>query len=49
MAGRTIQAVLRQNREPNRIAYVGVQFLLGPKEAIDGGARAASEDRSSTR
>jgi hypothetical protein len=32
MAGRGIQAVTRQNSEPNWIAYVGVQFLIGPKE-----------------
>jgi hypothetical protein len=31
MGGRAIQAVTRQNSEPNWIAYVGVQFLLGPK------------------
>jgi hypothetical protein len=33
MGGRAIQAVTRQNSEPNWIAYVGVQILLGPKEA----------------
>jgi hypothetical protein len=33
MGGRGIQAVTRQNSEPNWIAYFGVQFLLGPKEA----------------
>jgi hypothetical protein len=32
MAGRGIQAVTRQNSEPDWIAYMGVQFLLGPKE-----------------
>jgi hypothetical protein len=32
MGGRAIQAVMRQNSEPNWIAYLGVQFLLGPKE-----------------
>ncbi|MFY9853450.1 MAG: hypothetical protein WAK26_06185, partial [Terracidiphilus sp.] len=32
MGGRGIQAVTRQNSEPNWIAYVGVQILLGPKE-----------------
>jgi hypothetical protein len=32
MGGRAIQAVTRQNSEPNWIAYVGFQFLLGPKE-----------------
>jgi hypothetical protein len=32
MAGRAIQAVTRQNGEPDWIAYLGVQFLLGPKE-----------------
>jgi hypothetical protein len=32
MAGRGIQAVTRQNSEPNWIAYVGVQILLGPKK-----------------
>ncbi len=33
MGGRAIQAVTRQNSEPNWIAYLGFQFLLGPKEA----------------
>jgi hypothetical protein len=33
MGGRAIQAVTRQNSEPNWIAYAGVQLLLGPKEA----------------
>ena len=32
MGGRSIQAVTRQNSEPNWIAYVGFQLLLGPKE-----------------
>ena len=32
MGGRAIQAVTRQNSQPNWIAYLGVQFLLGPKE-----------------
>jgi hypothetical protein len=32
MGGRGIQAVTRQNSEPNWIAYLGVQILLGPKE-----------------
>ena len=32
MGGRAIQAVTRQNSEPNWIAYLGVQVLLGPKE-----------------
>jgi hypothetical protein len=49
MAGRSIQAVTRQNSEPNWIAYMGVQIMLGPKEAMYGGARTASEYRSSTR
>jgi hypothetical protein len=31
LGGRAIQAVTRQNSEPNWIAYVGVQFLFGPK------------------
>jgi hypothetical protein len=31
MGGRAIQAVTRQNSEPSWIAYLGVQFLLGPK------------------
>ena len=31
MAGRAIQAVTRQNSEPDWIAYLGVQLLLGPK------------------
>ncbi len=33
MGGRGIQAVTRQNSEPNWIAYLGVQILLGPREA----------------
>jgi hypothetical protein len=33
MGGRGIQAVTSKNSEPNWIAYVGVQILLGPKEA----------------
>jgi hypothetical protein len=32
MAGRGIQAVTRQNSEPNWIAYIGLQVLLGPEE-----------------
>jgi hypothetical protein len=32
MGGRGLQAVTRQNSEPNWIAYIGLQFLLGPKE-----------------
>jgi hypothetical protein len=32
MGGRAIQAVTHQNSEPNWIAYVGLQLLLGPKE-----------------
>jgi hypothetical protein len=35
MGGRAIQAVTRQNSEPSWIAYLGVQFLLGPKETAD--------------
>jgi hypothetical protein len=35
MGGRGIQAVTRENSEPNWIAYVGVQILLGPKETND--------------
>jgi hypothetical protein len=31
LGGRGIQAVTRQNSEPNWIAYVGVQILFGPK------------------
>jgi hypothetical protein len=33
MGGRGIQSVTRQNSEPNWIAYLGIQVLLGPKEA----------------
>jgi hypothetical protein len=32
MGGRSIQTVTRTNGQPNWIAYLGVQFLLGPKE-----------------
>jgi hypothetical protein len=35
LGGRAIQAVSRQNSEPSWIAYVGVQFLFGPKEAAE--------------
>jgi len=35
VGGRAIQAVSRQNSEPNWMAYVGVQILFGPKEASD--------------
>ena len=35
MGGRAIQAVARQNSEPSWIAYLGVQFLIGPKEPAD--------------
>jgi hypothetical protein len=37
MAGRAIQAVTRQNSEPNWIAYAGVQILLGPKQDTSNG------------
>jgi hypothetical protein len=40
MGGRSIQAVTRQNSEPNWIAYLGFQFLLGPKDAADSPADA---------
>lgn len=33
MGGRALQSVSRQNSEPNWIAYLGLQILLGPKEA----------------
>jgi hypothetical protein len=33
MGGRSIQAVTRQNSEPNWITYVGVQILLGKRKA----------------
>jgi hypothetical protein len=33
MGGRGMQAVTRQNSEPNWIAYLGIQILLGPKDA----------------
>jgi hypothetical protein len=33
MGGRGIQAVTRQNSEPNWVAYLGVQILLGSREA----------------
>jgi hypothetical protein len=32
MGGRALQEVTRQNSEPNWIAYIGLQLLLGPKE-----------------
>jgi hypothetical protein len=34
MGGRGIQTVTRQNSEPNWIAYLGVQILLGSKEEV---------------
>jgi hypothetical protein len=33
MGGRSFQKVTPTNGQPNWIAYIGVQFLLGPKEA----------------
>jgi hypothetical protein len=33
MGGRGIQAVTRQNSEPDWIAYVGLQIRLGAKDA----------------
>jgi hypothetical protein len=39
LGGRAIQAVTRENSEPNWIAYVGLQILLGPKEAAKAGER----------
>ncbi len=33
MGGRAIQTVTRHNSEPSWIAYVGVQILLGPRDA----------------
>jgi hypothetical protein len=39
MAGRGIQAVTRQNSEPNWFAYVGVQILLGPREVSGAGEK----------
>lgn len=35
LGGRAIQAVTRDNSEPSWIAYVGVQFLFGPKKAAE--------------
>ena len=35
LGGRAIQAVTRENSEPNWIAYLGVQFLFGPKQAAE--------------
>jgi hypothetical protein len=32
MGGRGLQAVSRQNSEPNWIAYLGIQLLLGPQQ-----------------
>jgi hypothetical protein len=32
MGGHAMQAVTRENSEPNWIAYIGVQFLFGPKD-----------------
>jgi hypothetical protein len=37
MGGRSIQAVTRTSGEPNWIAYIGVQILLGPKDTQDNG------------
>ncbi|MGD0731904.1 MAG: hypothetical protein ABR956_11625 [Terracidiphilus sp.] len=33
MGGRALQGVTRLNSEPSWVAYLGVQFLLGPREA----------------
>lgn len=35
MGGRAMQAVTRQNSEPDWIAYLGVQIVLGPKDAAE--------------
>jgi hypothetical protein len=35
LGGRAIQAVTRQNSEPDWMAYIGVQILFGPKEASE--------------
>ena len=35
MGGRGIQAVTRQNSQPNWIAYVGIQMRFAPKESSD--------------
>jgi hypothetical protein len=35
MGGRGLQAVTRQNSEPDWIAYMGVQILLGPKDTAE--------------
>ncbi len=35
LGGRAIQAVTRQNSEPDWLAYIGVQILFGPKEASE--------------
>ncbi len=32
LGGRAVQKVTRENSEPNWIAYLGVQFLFGPKD-----------------
>jgi hypothetical protein len=39
MGGRGLQVVTRQNSEPNWIAYLGVQILLGPKAAAGSSER----------
>ena len=46
MGGHAIQAVTRRNSEPNWIAYLGVQFLLGPKDADE--TPPAAEDAKPT-
>jgi len=38
MGGRAIQTVTRTNGEPSWIAYLGVQFLLGPKDEGEPGS-----------
>jgi hypothetical protein len=39
MGGRSIQTVTRQNGEPNWIAYMGVQILLGSQKVDPPGAK----------
>jgi hypothetical protein len=46
MGGRAIQAVTRQNSEPNWIAYLGFQLLLGPSDANE--TPLAAEDAKPT-
>jgi hypothetical protein len=46
MGGRSFQTVTRLNGQPNWIAYVGLQLLLGPNNRQAGGQRLSARQRN---